>query len=107
MLCLLYYIRLQESSTLVLKVHFPAEFHSNTNQTHLNKLIKVFRIESYRQVSMIKLGAKLSTARLYYIILYYIIKPRNYYYHSPILLSYNSKFKVSKILLFYVSLFDQ
>ncbi len=27
-----------------LEVHFPAEFHSNPNQTLLNKLIKVFRI---------------------------------------------------------------
>ncbi len=27
-----------------LEVHFPAEFSSNPNQSHLNKLIKVFRI---------------------------------------------------------------
>ncbi len=34
----------QGFSTLALKVHFPAEFSSNPNQTHLNKLIKLFRI---------------------------------------------------------------
>ncbi len=74
MLCLLYYIRLQEFSTLVLKVHFPAEFHSNTNQTHLNKLIKVFRIDrqlqagEYDQAWSETLDGQII---LYYIILYY------------------------------------
>ncbi len=34
----------QGFSTLVLEVHFPAGFISNPNQTHLNKLIKVFKI---------------------------------------------------------------
>ncbi len=34
----------QEFLTLALKVHFPADFRSNPNQTHLNELIKVFRI---------------------------------------------------------------
>ena len=39
------YVRLEQgSSNLDLEIHFPAEFSSNPNQTHLNKLIKVFRI---------------------------------------------------------------
>ncbi len=38
-----YYV-VQAFSALALEVHFPAEFRSNPDQTHLNKLIKVFRI---------------------------------------------------------------
>ncbi|KAL0171765.1 hypothetical protein M9458_032076 [Cirrhinus mrigala] len=49
----------QGFSTLACEIHFPAEFSSNPNQTHLNILIKVSRIESYQQVSLIKVGAKL------------------------------------------------
>ncbi len=34
----------QGFSTLAREIHFPAEFSSSPNQTHLSKLIKVFRI---------------------------------------------------------------
>ncbi len=42
----------QGSLTLDLEVHFPAEFSSNPNQIHLNKLIKVFRINTKLQVAV-------------------------------------------------------
>ncbi len=34
----------QGYSNLTREIHFPAEFSSNPNQTHLNMLINVFRI---------------------------------------------------------------
>ncbi len=46
-----YYIE-ETFSTLPLKVHFPAEFSSNLDQIHLNKLIKVFRITRKLQVGV-------------------------------------------------------
>ncbi len=39
----------QGFSTLVLEGHCPANFSSNPNQTHLNQLIKMFRITSKLQ----------------------------------------------------------
>ncbi len=39
----------QALSTLVLEGHCPANFSSNPNQTHLNQLIKLFRITSKLQ----------------------------------------------------------
>ncbi len=47
---------MQGSLTLDLEVHFPAEFSSNPNQTHLNKLIKVFRINTKLQVAVFNPG---------------------------------------------------
>lgn len=39
------YKRLEQAfSSLVLEIHFPADFSANPNQTHLNKLIKVLSI---------------------------------------------------------------
>ncbi len=46
----------QGSLTLDLEVHFPAEFSSNPNQTHLNKLIKVFRINTKLQAAVFNPG---------------------------------------------------
>ncbi len=45
--------------TLLLAIDCPAKFSSNSNQTHLKQLIKVFRIENQRQVCLIRVGAKL------------------------------------------------
>ncbi len=39
------------------KIHFPAEFSSNLNQTHLS--MTSGSLENHRWVSLIKLGAKL------------------------------------------------
>ncbi len=39
----------QGSPTLDLEIHCPAEFSTNPNQTHLNKLIKIFRITTNSQ----------------------------------------------------------
>lgn len=50
-------------AALALKIHFPTEFCCNLDQTHLNKLISVFR--NYRKlqawISLIRAGAKLSS----------------------------------------------
>ncbi len=39
-----HYVKLAIDQTSVLECRGPVEFSSNPNQTHLNKLIKVFRI---------------------------------------------------------------
>ncbi len=38
------------AESLAREIHFPAEFRSNTNQTHLSMLINVFRIIRKSQV---------------------------------------------------------
>ncbi len=40
----------QGSSNLAHEIHFPAEFSSNLNQTHLSMLIRVFKIIRKSQV---------------------------------------------------------
>ncbi len=47
---------MQIFSTLALKVHFSAEFSSNSNQTHMNELTKATR--KHRQLSLIKVVVK-------------------------------------------------
>jgi len=42
--------------TLALEVHFPVEFSSSPNQTHLNKLIKVFGINRKLQTGVFDYG---------------------------------------------------
>uniref|UniRef100_A0A671NGW5 Ig-like domain-containing protein n=1 Tax=Sinocyclocheilus anshuiensis TaxID=1608454 RepID=A0A671NGW5_9TELE len=50
-------------STLALEVHFPAEFHSNPNQTHLNKLIELCRItRKVLAVGLVKVKLELNSA---------------------------------------------
>ncbi len=41
---------MQGYSNLAREIHFPAEFNSNPNQTHLSMLINVFRIIIKSQV---------------------------------------------------------
>ncbi len=41
---------------LFLDGHFPAEFSANSNQTHLNQLIELFRLTRIFQESVLELG---------------------------------------------------
>jgi len=51
---------MQGFSNSVLEGRCPAEFSSNPDQTHLSKLIKVFRItRNFQEVCLIRVGAKL------------------------------------------------
>ncbi len=59
----------QGSSNLAHKIHFPAEFSSNSNQTHMSMLICVFKV-----------GAKLCwNVSLNYLANIYVIKLTPYY----------------------------
>ncbi len=50
-------MRLEQAfSTLVLEGHCPVNFSSNPNQTHLNQLIKLFRITSKLQAGEVDQG---------------------------------------------------
>ncbi len=55
---------LQGYSNLAREIHFPAEFSSNPNQTHLSMLINVFRIIRQSQVLLITVwsGLELNSA---------------------------------------------
>ncbi len=48
--------------------HCPAEFRSNTNQTHLNQLIKVFKISDggVKRSEPVKLSTQLHRKKVYY-----------------------------------------
>ncbi len=47
----LFHVKLEQGySNLAHKINFPAEFSSNSNQTHLSMLINVFRIIRKAQV---------------------------------------------------------
>ncbi|KAL0182824.1 hypothetical protein M9458_022199, partial [Cirrhinus mrigala] len=44
----LFFALFQRSPALLLESCCPADFSSNSSQTHLNQLIKVFRVDNYR-----------------------------------------------------------
>ncbi len=52
----------QGYSNLAREIHFPAEFSSNPNQTHLSMLINVFRIIRKSQVGEFDQGLELNSA---------------------------------------------
>jgi len=53
----------QEKSSALISCHCPAEFSSKPNQTHLSKLINVFRITIMLKVRQVYISARAKLSR--------------------------------------------